>query len=65
MNVILNVDYHRYVMSIEDATKVMSLLGKAKAVSSKYKDGESYFQYEDAGPRIAIEQIGEPIREAE
>lgn len=65
MNVILSVDYHRYAMSIEDAAKVMALLGKAKTVASKYKDGDSWYQYENTGPRVAIEQIAEPIRDAE
>jgi hypothetical protein len=65
MNVILNVDYHRYVMSIEDASKVMALIGKGRSVASKYKDGESWLQYEAVGPRISIEQIVEPIRNAE
>ena len=33
MNVILAIDYNRYVMSIEDAAKVMKILGEAEAVN--------------------------------
>jgi hypothetical protein len=64
MNVLLMIDYTRYAMSIEDAAKVMALLGKAKVVTSKYDDaaGDSYFQYEDRLPHVSIEQIGKPIR---
>jgi hypothetical protein len=65
MNVILTIDYNRYVMSIEDAAKVMNILGKARVVTSRYKDGESYLQYEKAGPRVAIEQIDSAIAVAE
>ena len=65
MNVILSIDYNRYAVSIEDAAKVMAILGKARSVSSRYKDDESYFQYEQTGPRVAIEQIDRAIRDAE
>lgn len=64
MNVILTIDYNRYALSIEDAAKIMTILGKAKAVSSKYDDdaGHSYYQYEPRGPHIAIEQPTLEIR---
>jgi hypothetical protein len=64
MNVILSIDYNRYVVSIEDAAKVMNILGKALGVSSRYKDDESWLEY-GPGPRVAIEQIQTPIRDAE
>ena len=64
MNVILAIDYNRYVMSIEDAAKVMSILGKAKSVSSRYDndEGESYYQYDERSPICTIEQITKEIR---
>lgn len=67
MNVVLAIDYNRYIMSIEDAAKVMSILGKAKSVSSRYDgdEGESYFQYDQRPPVCAIEQITKPVRNAE
>jgi len=63
MNVLLTIDYNRYALSIEDAAKIMNILGKAKTVSSRYQDGESWLQYEATGPRVAIEQITDPIRD--
>ena len=67
MNVILAIDYNRYIMSIEDAAKVMGILGKAKSVSSRYDgdEGESYFQYDQRPPICAIEQITKPVRNPE
>ena len=65
MNVILTIDYTRYAMSIEDAAKVMGILGKAKSVSSKYDDdaGHSYYQYDQRGPHVAIERPSLEIRD--
>jgi hypothetical protein len=65
MNVILAIDYNRYIMSIEDAAKVMGILGKARSVSSRYDgdEGESYFQYDQRPPICAIEQITKEIRD--
>ena len=64
MNVILTIDYNRYVMGIEDAAKVMTILGKARCIVSRYDDdaGDSYYQYEDRQPHAAIEQIAKEIR---
>ena len=64
MNVILAIDYNRYVMSIEDAAKVMAILGKAKSVSAKYdgNDGESYYQYDQRPPLCSIDQLTKEIR---
>ena len=42
MNVILTIGYDRYLTSIEDAAKIMALLGKAKRVDMVYG-------YEDEG----------------
>jgi hypothetical protein len=64
MNVILQIDYNSYAMSIEDAAKVMGILAKARSVCSKYKDGDSYYQYEATGPRVSITQLDFPIRNA-
>jgi len=67
MNVILNIDYNRFAMSIEDAAKVMALLGKARSISSRY-DSEadrSYLEYDKTNTRISIEEAREPIRDAE
>jgi len=36
MNVILTIGYDRYLTSIEDAAKIMALLGKAKRVDMVY-----------------------------
>lgn len=65
MKVILNIDYNRFEMSIEDAAKVMALLGKGRSVSSKY-DAEanaSHFHYDKTNTRISIEESREPIRD--
>lgn len=66
MKVFLNVDYNRFEMSIEDAAKVMALLGNGRSVSAKY-DAEanaSHFQYDKTSARVSIEEIREPIRNA-
>lgn len=66
MNVILNIDYNRYELSIEDAAKVMNILGKAKSVSSRYDNdaGESYWKYDETPTRVSIEQTPGAIRPA-
>lgn len=66
MKVFLNIDYNRYELSIEDAAKVMAILGKGRSISSKYDNdaGQSYFQYDKLNARVSIEEIREPIRNA-
>ena len=66
MKVILNIDYNRYAMSVEDAAKIMAMLGKAQSVSSRYDNdaGQSYWQYDKDQPRVSIEQAPEEIRPA-
>lgn len=36
MNVILNIGYDRYITSLEEAAKIMGLLGNAKSVNLVY-----------------------------
>jgi hypothetical protein len=65
MKVFLNVDYNRYELSIEDAAKVMAILGKGRSVSAKY-DAEanaSHFHYDKTNARVSIEEIRETIRD--
>lgn len=69
MNVLLNVDYNRYLLSIEDAAKVMKILGSARSVSYRYggEDQDPFFEYNAKDPHLEIAplqtEVREPVRE--
>lgn len=65
MNVILNIDYTRYVLSVEDAAKVMKILSGSTAVRNVYgteADPEDHFATQRL-PHMTIETIDRPIRD--
>jgi hypothetical protein len=67
MNVLLNVGYERYVVSIEDAAKVMKIIGEAKLAKYEYADEDAglearYVLVKHNGASIA--QIDHPVADA-
>lgn len=64
MNVILNIDYTRYVLSVEDAAKVMKMLSGATVVRAVYgteEDPEDHLAAQRPA-HMTIETIDKPIR---
>ena len=64
MNVILAIDYNRYVLSVEDAAKVMKILSGSTVVRVIYgteEDPEDHFLAQRP-PSMTIETIDRPIR---
>jgi hypothetical protein len=66
MKVLLTIDYNRYLVSIEDAAKVMALLGKAERVSSRYDHdaNASFWQFDNSPCSMIIEPAPAEIRPA-
>lgn len=67
MNVILNVGYERYVVSIEDAAKVMKIVGDAKIAKFEWANEEEgtidrYVLADHKG--VSITPIDRPIEAA-
>ena len=65
MNVILNIDYTRYVLSVEDAAKVMKILSGSTIVRAVYgteDDPEDHFAAQRPA-HMTIETIDRPIRD--
>lgn len=64
MNVIISIDYTRYVMSVEDAAKVMKIMSAATVVRAQYAtedDPEDHYVSQRPA-NITIETIDKPIR---
>lgn len=64
MNVILNVDYTRYVLSVEDAAKVMKILSGSTVVRAVYgteEDPEDHYAAQRPA-HMTIETLDKPVR---
>lgn len=65
MNVVLQIEYTKYIVDATDAVKVMSVLSEATIVDVNYDDDDQSYYHPRKGNTVqmAVEPIRIPIRD--